>query len=87
MAISHTMWARDGQPHFTTGELPRFRQAQRAASKAEMMDRMKEKVNKVRKRRYIDVGRVLSLTHMFAVPKGISDIRMVYDGTKSGLNF
>ncbi len=52
-----------------------------------MMDRMKEKVNKVRKRRYIDVGRVLSLTHMFAVPKGISDIRMVYDGTKSGLNF
>jgi hypothetical protein len=29
---------------------------------------------------------VESLTSFFAVPKGDSDIRMVYDGTKSGLN-
>lgn len=27
-----------------------------------------------------------SLTSFFSVPKGDNDIRMVYDGTKSGLN-
>ena len=27
-----------------------------------------------------------SLTNWFPVPKGLKDIRMVYDGTKSGLN-
>lgn len=27
-----------------------------------------------------------SLTSLFAVPKGVMDIRLVYDGNKSGLN-
>jgi len=31
-------------------------------------------------------GEVKLLTSFFAVPKGDSDIRMVYDGTKSGLS-
>ena len=47
---------------------------------------MNKKVNKVRYRMYIVAGVVYSLTHMFDVPKGVEDIRMVYDGTKSGLN-
>jgi hypothetical protein len=47
---------------------------------------MVKKIGKVRKRRYIAAGPFESLTSFFAVPKGLDDIRMVYDGTKSGLN-
>jgi hypothetical protein len=47
---------------------------------------MVKKIGKVRKRRYIEKGPIESLTSFFAVPKGLDDIRMVYDGTKSGLN-
>ena len=32
------------------------------------------------------LGSIKSLTHDFAVPKGVNDIRMVYDITASGLN-
>jgi hypothetical protein len=48
--------------------------------------RMVEKLRKVRKRRYVEPGEVLSLTSFFAVLKGVMDIPMVYDGTKLGLN-
>jgi hypothetical protein len=44
------------------------------------------KLLKVRKRGYISAGMVESLTAFFAVPKGIDDIRLVYDGSVSGLN-
>ena len=47
---------------------------------------MKAKLEKVRRKRYIAPGYVVSLTAFFAVPKGENDIRMVYDGTVSGLN-
>lgn len=47
---------------------------------------MVKKLAKVRERRYVEPGEVTSLTSFFAVPKGTEDIRMVYDGTKSGLN-
>ena len=46
---------------------------------------MKKKVDKVRKRLYIDPRTVLSLNHMFYVRKGLNDIRMVYNGTSCGL--
>jgi hypothetical protein len=49
-------------------------------------EQMKIKLNTVRTRRYVEPGEVVSLTSFFAVPKGTEDIRMVYDGTKSGLN-
>ena len=45
-----------------------------------------QKLFKVRERLYIDVGLVLSLMHMFYVPKGDADIRMVYNGAASGIN-
>jgi hypothetical protein len=44
------------------------------------------KLSKVRERLYIDVGLVFSLMHMFYVPKGDSDVRMVYNSTSSGIN-
>ena len=48
--------------------------------------KMKNKVEKVIKRMYIESGTVLSLTHMFYVRKELNDIRMVYNGTSCGLN-
>jgi hypothetical protein len=47
---------------------------------------MRAKVVKVRKLDYITTGTVRSGTHFFCVPKGDSDIRMVYNGTGCGLN-
>jgi hypothetical protein len=47
---------------------------------------MRAKLEKVKTLRYIQPGTVTSLTFYFSVPKGETDIRMVYDGTKSGLN-
>jgi hypothetical protein len=44
------------------------------------------KLAKARERCYIGPGQVVSLTSFFAVPKGKDDIRMVYDGSVSGLN-
>jgi hypothetical protein len=45
-----------------------------------------EKLCVAREKIYIDVGLVRSLISFFEVPKGVTDICMVYDGTKSGLN-
>eukprot|EP00980_Cylindrotheca_fusiformis_P030894 scaffold25597_cov206-Cylindrotheca_fusiformis.AAC.4 len=53
---------------------------------AKQHELIKKKLGKVRERRYVVAGTVDSLTSFFAVPKGEDDIRMVYDGTKSGLN-
>jgi hypothetical protein len=80
-------WARDGQEHFVVGELPTSIRRQSAAKDKNMMKRMISKVNKVRQKGYIDqLDGVQSITHMFPVPKGKTDIRMVYNGTSSGLN-
>ena len=46
-----------------------------------------EKLQKVVDRGYLDNQQVVvSFTTYFHVPKGDEDIRMVYDGTKCGLN-
>jgi hypothetical protein len=47
---------------------------------------MREKLKAVWDRRYITPGFVKSLTSFFSVPKGDDDVRMVYNGSKSGLN-
>jgi hypothetical protein len=49
-------------------------------------DLIKRKIAKVRNRGYVESGEIDSLISFFAVPKGMNDIRMVYDGTASGLN-
>jgi hypothetical protein len=45
-----------------------------------------KKLLKARERGYIAPGMIESLTAFFAVPKGDDDIRLVYDGSVSGLN-
>jgi hypothetical protein len=47
---------------------------------------MTQKLQKVHQCGYIIPGWVSPLTSYFPVPKGPTDIRMVYDGTKCGLN-
>lgn len=79
-------WARDGQPHMKTKDLPKYRQKQKPPETEEDRDLVWEKTVKVRERQYIDGGDVESLTHYFYVPKGDTDIRMVYNGTSCGLN-
>ena len=84
---AHTIrWARDGQPHYQTQTFPKFTKAQQAPKTPEDRIMVWRKLSKVRERLYIDVGLVLSLMHMFYVPKGDSDVRMVYNGTSSGIN-
>lgn len=58
-------------------------EAQRSSTE-ESQSLVHAEVNKVGSRMYIASGLVLSLTHMFDVPKPPSNIRMVYDGTESG---
>jgi hypothetical protein len=52
----------------------------------ETIKKVVDKLMSARERGYISMGEVKSLIFFFDVPKGLDDIRMVYDGTKSGLN-
>jgi hypothetical protein len=45
-----------------------------------------EKLTKFVNRRYIEVGEASSLIGYFTIPKGESNVHLVFDDTKSGLN-
>ena len=79
--------SRDGLTVFIQGPLPelRYRKPQRRPP-PEKFDLVWSKLEQVRTRGYIAPGPVISLTDYFDVPKGESDIRMVYNGTSCGLN-
>ena len=78
--------ARDGPVVYVKGELPRCHKRQTLARNPSVRQKVKEKIEKVRKNQYICKGHVESLTSYFDVPKDENDIRMVYNGTSSGLN-
>jgi hypothetical protein len=59
---------------------------QRDVRDPKIKEKVIEKLQKVRMRRYIANGYVVSLTSFFDVPKGDDDIRLVYDGSVGGLN-
>lgn len=76
-----------GLPPMFTGPPPRWRVPQRAPPNEETRLMERKKISKVRERGYVaPMPGISSLLSFFSVPKGDSDIRMVYDGTKSGLN-
>ncbi len=77
---------RDGQRHFLTGPLPVFLKTQKRHKDPVSHELMRMKVVQVRRRGYVSAGPVVSGTHYFSVPKGLDDIRMVYNGTSCGLN-
>ena len=78
--------ARDGARIWIQDKLPKCRKRQRLSSDEGTRKKVIEKISKVRNRKYISKGKVVSLTSFFDVPKGTDDIRMVYNGTSSGLN-
>ena len=77
---------RDGIAGWFKGIPEPWTRPQQRGKSPEEHERMKEKLQLVRAKRYIRRGQVTSLTSFFGVPKGLDDTRMVYDGTKSGLN-
>ena len=83
----HRVAVRDGTKAFIhRHKLPAYGKPQQLSRDPETRNRVKDKVNGVRGRRYIQPGGVKSTTGFFDVPKGDTDIRMVYDATKCGLN-
>ena len=68
-------------------KLPKNTKRQRMPKDLGVFELMIEKIVKVQRRNYIGKwGSIVNLSHYFPVPKGDSDIRMVYDLTASGLN-
>jgi len=84
-SVTQVPSARDGMTIFVQSTLPtQMRRPRRPPpDKAKLIG---PKVDKVRNRTYILPGDVENVTDFFDVPKGEHDIRVVYNGTASGLN-
>jgi hypothetical protein len=65
---------------------PTYMQAQRPKPDLVQQALMLDKLLKVLERQYFEYGDIASLTQFFKVSKGEFDIRIVYNGTSSGLN-
>jgi hypothetical protein len=77
---------RDGNPLWYRGTAPRNFQSQKKEKDPGIRQSMGPKLMKVFARRYLLYGMILRLTSFFAVPKGDTDVRMVYNGTSYGMN-
>jgi hypothetical protein len=78
---------RDGTPLWLDMDVVQeYRRPQRDETNTVRKRMMKEKLDTVRFRRYVDAGLVSALTSFFAVMKGDDDIRMVFNRTLSGIN-
>jgi hypothetical protein len=77
---------RDGIKLWISGRLKPYKRAQRGHRDPVKKSQVLRKLNKIRKRGYVEAGYVESLISFFDVEKGSDDIRMVYDGSASGLN-
>ena len=66
--------------------LPQWKIPQHKETNPEQRELIRETFTTVRSKGYISPGPMVSLTSYFSVPKGDSDIRLMYDGTKSSLN-
>jgi hypothetical protein len=77
---------RDGIPLLYRGTPPHNFHSQKKEKDPEVRSSMGEILKKVFARRYFLYGMILILTPFFAVTKGATDIRMVYNGTSSGMN-
>jgi hypothetical protein len=78
---------RDGTKLFVDWEkMPRYMKRQTWPKDETEREKMEAKIRKVRDRQYIQPVFVKSLTSFFAIPKAGTDIRLVYDATKCGLN-
>ena len=78
--------ARDGIPISVSAPLPKQRRQKASRFDPVQKAMVAGKIAAMMKRDYLETGHVSNTVHFFAVPKGDSDIRVVFDGTSSGLN-
>ena len=80
--------ARDGVPVFFEKQGPTSKKRQPSIPNPELRAKVREKVEKVLKRRYMVRSglKIKSLIKYFPVPKGEDDVRIVYDATANDLN-
>ena len=81
--------ARDGMSIFTQSSMSKSKS--RRPVKVPRFDEdtrriVAKKVHSMIEKSYLEVGHVQSYLHYFAVPKGDSDVRVVFDSTSCGLN-
>jgi hypothetical protein len=79
-------WARDGLPIYLTQPPTPYRKPQPKERDQDVVAAVRAKFDKFRSKGYVAKGTVKGLTTFFTVPKGEGDVRLVFDGTKSGLN-
>lgn len=79
-------WARDGLPITLTRTPTPYRRPQPKEPDSGIVAAVRSKLEKFRSKGYISKGMVTGLTSYFMVPNGDGDARVVFDGTKSGLN-
>jgi hypothetical protein len=77
---------RDGMAPRFTGEPPSGKKAQRVNPEPSIRAKIRSKFEKFRKRQHLCPGFVQALMEFFDVKKGEDDIRIVFNGTASGLN-
>ncbi len=78
--------SRDGLKIFVSGSLPQLRRSKTALLLKDQIPLVAEKVDGMIQKGYLSSGFVKSTVNYFAVPKGLTDVRIVYDGTSCGLN-
>jgi hypothetical protein len=79
--------ARDGARGFHIGSPPpRLNYPQPPMREAWIVDKDEEKLEKLVRRGYLGIGPCRNTVPRFAVPKGTTDIRVVWDLKKNGLN-
>ncbi len=77
---------RDGVLPWFLSKPPKYMVPQKGEPDPNLCACIKGKLHKIRAKGYIIPGTVKSLTSFFTIPKGDDDIRVVYNGTQSGLN-
>ena len=71
---------------YVSGSLPQGRRRKSLKLTDDQREVVAKKIDGMVNRRYLTEGHVTSSLHYFAVPKGTTDVRIVYDGTSCGLN-
>ena len=80
--------ARDGMRIFVPSTLPRSHQGVKPPRFASETRKLAaSKIDAMVGKSYLEEGLVRTSLHYFAVPKGESDIRVVFDGTSCGFSF
>ncbi len=89
----HWRWPKEYQVQIRDGLKPWFQSKpsditvpQRGESDPVIRQQVRDKLSKVLDKGYLADGHVRALTSFFTVPKGDKDVRVVHNGTKSGLN-